>query len=59
MEDAKPKLTAADKEARRKLAIRKVTVSPTRRRLDFSFATSVDGSFSADKVVAFLRDLLK
>ena len=45
---------------RRKVSvIGAVTVSPTRRRLGFSFATSVDGYFSADKVVAFLRDLLK
>ena len=36
-----------------------VTVSPVTRRLGFYFATAVDGYFSADKVVAFLRDLLK
>jgi putative transposase len=36
-----------------------VSVSPVAQRLGFYFATEVGGSFSADKVVAFLRDLLK
>jgi transposase len=36
-----------------------VTVSPVAQRLGFYFATEVDGYFTADKVVAFLRDLLK
>ena len=45
---------------RRKVSvIGAVTVSPTRRRLGFYFATAVDGYVTADKVVAFLRDLLK
>lgn len=45
---------------RRKVSvIGAVTVSPTRRRLGFYFATAVDGYFSADEVVAFLRDLLQ
>lgn len=35
-----------------------VTVSPRAHRLGFYFATAVDGYFSAEKVVAFLRDLL-
>ena len=36
-----------------------VTVSPAARRLGFHFATAAGGYFSADKVVAFLRDLLR
>ena len=36
-----------------------VTVSPAAHRLGFYFATEVGGYFSADKVVAFLRDLLR
>ena len=36
-----------------------VTVSPVAGRLGFYFATAVDGYFSAERVVAFLRDLLK
>ena len=36
-----------------------VTVSPVAHRLGFYFATAVDGYFSAEQVVAFLRDLLK
>lgn len=44
---------------RRKVSvIGAVTVSPVARRLGFYFATAVDGYFSADKVVAFLRGLL-
>jgi transposase len=36
-----------------------VTVSPVAHRLGFYFATAVDGYFSAGRVVAFLRDLLR
>lgn len=36
-----------------------VTVSPVSQRLGFYFATEVDGYFAADKVVDFLRDLLR
>lgn len=36
-----------------------VSVSPTGRRLGFYFATAPGGFFTADKVVEFLRDLLK
>ncbi len=36
-----------------------VSVSPTAQRLGFYFATEVGRYFSAEKVVAFLRDLLK
>lgn len=36
-----------------------MTVSPVTQRLGFSFATAVDGYFSAEQVVAFLRNLLK
>lgn len=36
-----------------------MTVSPTAQRPGFYFATVVDGSFPAEKVVAFLRDLLR
>lgn len=36
-----------------------VTVSAVARRLGFYFATAVDGYFSAERVIAFLRDLLR
>ena len=36
-----------------------VTVSPVARRLGFYFETAADGYFSAEKVVAFLRNLLE
>lgn len=36
-----------------------VSVSPLAQRLGFSFATAVDGYFSAAQVLAFLRDLLR
>lgn len=36
-----------------------LSVSPTARRLGFSFAREPDGFFTAEKVVVFLRDLLK
>jgi putative transposase len=36
-----------------------VTVSAVARRVGFYFATAVDGYFSAERVVAFLRDLLR
>ena len=36
-----------------------VSVSPVTRRLGFYFATAADGSFTAEKVAAFLRDLLR
>jgi transposase len=68
----KPNLTAADKEARRKLAIRKVLSGRTQADVaDFLGVHAVtvskwmkayrDGGEAslADKVVAFLRDLLK
>ncbi len=45
---------------RRKVSvIGAVTVSPVTHRLGFYFATAADGYFSAEKVVAFLRDLLR
>lgn len=45
---------------RRKVSvIGAVTVSAVAQRLGFYFATAVDGYFSAEKVVAFLRDLLR
>ena len=40
-------------------AIGGVSVSPTNRRLGFSFATEPGGFYTAEKVVAFLHDLLK
>lgn len=36
-----------------------VTVSPVAHRLGFYFDTAVDGYFGAERVVAFLRDLLR
>ena len=36
-----------------------VSVSPTTHRLGLYFATEPDGFFTAEKVVEFLRDLLK
>jgi transposase len=36
-----------------------VSVSPTTRRLGFYFATEPDGFYTAEKVVEYLRDLLK
>ena len=36
-----------------------VSVSPRRRRLGFYFATEANGFYTADKVVGFLRDLLR
>lgn len=36
-----------------------VSVSPTARRLGFYFATAAGGFFTADRVVRFLRDLLR
>jgi transposase len=36
-----------------------VSVSPVTHRLGFYFATEVDGYYTAEKVVAFLRHLLK
>ena len=36
-----------------------LSVSPNRQRLGFYFATKPNGFFTADKVVEFLRDLLK
>lgn len=36
-----------------------VSVSPTTRRLGFYFATQPDGFYTAEKVVEYLRDLLK
>jgi transposase len=36
-----------------------VSVSPNIKRLGFYFATEPDGFFTADKVIEYLRDLLK
>jgi transposase len=36
-----------------------VSVSPTRQRLGLYFATEPDGFYTADKVIEFLRNLLK
>jgi len=36
-----------------------VSVSPTSQRLGLYFATEPDGFYTTDKVIAFLRDLLK
>jgi transposase len=36
-----------------------ISVSPTNQRLGFYFATEPGGFFTADKVVEYLRDLLK
>lgn len=45
---------------RRKVSvIGAITVSPATRHLGFYFATAVDGYFSAERVVEFLRDLLR
>ena len=45
---------------RRKVSvIGAMTVSPARKRLGFSFATEANGYSTADKVVAFLRGLLR
>ena len=45
---------------RRKVSvIGAVSVSPNAHRLGFYFATAVDGYFGPDRVVAFLRDLLR
>jgi transposase len=45
---------------RRKVSvIGAVTVSPAARHLGFYFATAVGGYFSAERVVEFLRDLLR
>lgn len=50
----------ADGGHRRKVSvIGGITVSPDSRRLGFYFATEVDGFYSADKVVEYLRDLLR
>lgn len=40
-------------------AIAGISVSPTGQRLGLDFATEPDGFYTADKVVEFLRDLLK
>jgi hypothetical protein len=40
-------------------AIGGVSVSPTRQRLGFYFATEPGGFFTADKVIGYLRDLLR
>jgi transposase len=45
---------------RRKVSvIGAVTVSPAAHRLGFYFATAVNGYFSAERVVEFLRDLMR
>lgn len=36
-----------------------ISVSPECRRLGFYFATDPDGFYTSDKVVEYLRDLLK
>jgi transposase len=51
---------AGDGGHRKKVSvIAGLSVSPEARRLGLYFATAPDGFFTADKVVAFLRDLLK
>ncbi|WP_149109719.1 transposase [Limnoglobus roseus] len=56
----KTPVLAADGGHRDKVsAIGAVAVSPTDRRLGFYFATEPNGFFTADKVVGFLRDVLK
>ncbi|QEL19205.1 transposase [Limnoglobus roseus] len=56
----KTPVLAADGGHRDKVsAIGAVTVSPTGRRLGFYFATEPGGFFTADKVVGFLRDVLR
>jgi len=51
---------AADGGHRDKVSvIGAVSVSPTSHRLGFYFATEPDGFFATDKVIEFLKDLLK
>jgi putative transposase len=51
---------AGDGGHRKKVSvIAGLSVSPTVQRLGFYFASEPDGFFTADKVVPFLRDLLK
>jgi transposase len=51
---------AGDGGARKKVSvIAGLSVSPGAHRLGLYFATEPDGFFTADKVVGFLRDLLK
>ena len=53
-------MIGGDGGQRRKVSvIGAVTVSPAARHLGFYFATAVDGYFSAERVVAFLRDVLR
>jgi transposase len=55
-----PPVLDADGGHREKVSvIGGVSVSPTRQRLGFYFATEPNGYYSADKVIAYLRDLLK
>lgn len=50
----------ADGGQRRKVSvIGGISVSPKARRLGFYFATEVDGFYTAEKVVEYLRNLLK
>jgi transposase len=50
----------ADGGHRKKISvIGGVSVSPTAQRLGFYFATEPDGFYTAEKVVEYLRDLLK
>ena len=50
----------ADGGHRKKVsAIRGISVSPERQRLGFYFATEPDGFYTFEKVVEYLRDLLK
>ncbi len=51
---------AADGGHRRKVSvIGGISVSPNARRLGFYFATEPDGFYTAEKVVEYLRDLLR
>lgn len=55
-----PPVIGADGGHRDKVSvIGAVSVSPAAQRLGFYFATAPGGYFTADKVVEFLRDLLK
>jgi hypothetical protein len=53
-------IVGGDGGHRRKVSvIGAVSVSPDAHRLGFYFATAVDGYFGPERVVAFLRDLLR
>jgi putative transposase len=54
-----PVLTADGGHREKVSVVGAVTVSPVGRRLGFYFATDPGGFFTAEKVVGFLRDLLR